>query len=119
MFIDAGAHYVALDFIAIGDANGDLRVMAKQVQRAIAWTYKNAASFDGDPDRLYIGDYEIIVQLIPSAANEAPAPQAPTVLKGLNTVDPLAALGGGAAEPAATATVDPASQQQLDRKSVV
>jgi len=57
MFVDAGAHYVALDFIAIGAANGDLRVMAKQVQRAIAWTYKNAASFDGDPDQLYIGGH--------------------------------------------------------------
>src|SRR5215475_12398581 len=57
MFVDAGAHYVTLDFIAIGAANGDLRVMAKQVQRAIAWTYKNAASFDGDPDQLYIGGH--------------------------------------------------------------
>lgn len=48
-----------------------------------------------DGDRLYIGDYEIIVQLI------AGAPEAPTVLKGLNTVDPLAALGGAAAPVAA------------------
>jgi acetyl esterase/lipase len=31
--------------------------MADQVRRAIAWTYKNAASFDGDPDRLYIGGH--------------------------------------------------------------
>ncbi len=31
--------------------------MAEQVRRAIAWTYKNAASFDGDPDRLYIGGH--------------------------------------------------------------
>jgi arylformamidase len=57
IFVDAGAHYIALDFIAIGDANGDLRVMAEQVRRAIAWAYKNAASFDGDPDRLYIGGH--------------------------------------------------------------
>jgi arylformamidase len=28
--------------------------MADQVWRAIAWVYKNAASFGGDPDRLYI-----------------------------------------------------------------
>ena len=57
MFVKAGAHFVVLDFIAIGAANGDLRVMADQVRRAIAWTYKNAASFDGDPDRLYIGGH--------------------------------------------------------------
>jgi len=57
MFVNAGAHYVVPDFIAIGAANGDLRVMADQVRRAIAWTYKNAASFDGDADRLYVGGH--------------------------------------------------------------
>jgi arylformamidase len=31
--------------------------MATQVRRAIAWVYKNAASFDGDPDRIYIGGH--------------------------------------------------------------
>jgi arylformamidase len=31
--------------------------MAEQVRRSIAWTYKNAARFDGDPDRLYIGGH--------------------------------------------------------------
>jgi arylformamidase len=57
MFVNAGAHYVAPDFVRVDAANGDLRVMADQVRRAIAWTYKNAASFDGDPDRLYIGGH--------------------------------------------------------------
>lgn len=57
MFVAAGAHYVALDFIAVKAAGGDLGVMADQVRRAIAWVYKNAASFDGDPDRLYIGGH--------------------------------------------------------------
>jgi arylformamidase len=57
MFVNAGAHYVAPDFIRVDEANGDLRVMADQVRRAIAWTYKNAASFDGDPNRLYIGGH--------------------------------------------------------------
>ena len=57
MFVNAGAHCVIPDFIAIKAAGGDLRVMADQVRRAIAWTYKNAASFGGDPDRLYIGGH--------------------------------------------------------------
>jgi arylformamidase len=57
MFVNAGAHFVAPDFIAISAANGDLRVMAEQVRRAIAWTYANAATFDGDPQRLYIGGH--------------------------------------------------------------
>jgi arylformamidase len=57
LFVNAGAHYVALDFIAIKAANGDLRVMADQVRRGVAWVYKNAASFGGDPNRLYVGGH--------------------------------------------------------------
>jgi arylformamidase len=57
MFVNAGAHFVALDFIAIKEASGDLRVMAEQVRRGIAWVYKNADRFDGDRDRLYIGGH--------------------------------------------------------------
>jgi arylformamidase len=57
LFVNAGAHYVVLDFIAIKDAGGDLRVMAEQIRRGIAWVYKNAKSFDGDPNRLYIGGH--------------------------------------------------------------
>jgi arylformamidase len=57
LFVNAGVHYVVLDFIAIKAANGDLRVMADQVRRAVAWVYKNAASFGGDASRLYIGGH--------------------------------------------------------------
>jgi arylformamidase len=57
LFVNAGAHYVALDFIAIKAANGDLRVMADQVRRGVAWVYKNAQSFGGDPNRLYVGGH--------------------------------------------------------------
>jgi arylformamidase len=57
MFVNAGAHFVVPDFTPINAADGDLRVMADQVRRAIAWTYQNAATFGGDPDRLYIGGH--------------------------------------------------------------
>jgi len=57
MFVNAGAHFVALDFIAIKQAAGDLRVMADQVRRGIAWAYRNAESFGGDRDRFYIGGH--------------------------------------------------------------
>ena len=57
LFVKAGAHFVALDFISIDKANGDLTVMADQVRRAIAWTYQNAASFDGDTSRFFIGGH--------------------------------------------------------------
>jgi arylformamidase len=56
-FVNAGAHYVVPDFIAVDSANGDLGVMAAQVRRAIAWTYSNAAAFGGDADRRYIGGH--------------------------------------------------------------
>jgi arylformamidase len=57
MFVNAGAHFVSPDFVRVDAANGDLRVMAEQVRRAIAWTYKNATIFGGDPNRLYIGGH--------------------------------------------------------------
>jgi arylformamidase len=57
LFANAGVNYIAIDFIAIGAAQGDLRVMAQQVRNAIAWTYKNAASIGGDRNRFYVGGH--------------------------------------------------------------
>jgi arylformamidase len=53
-FVDAGAHFIALDFNNVVETKGDLSVMADQVRRAVAWVYKNAASFGGDPGQLYV-----------------------------------------------------------------
>jgi arylformamidase len=57
MFVTAGAHYAAVDFVAVGNADGNLMTMADQVRRAVAWVYKNAASFGGDPNRIYISGH--------------------------------------------------------------
>ena len=57
LFVNAGANYVALDFIAVREAGGDISVMADQVRRAIAWVYKNADQFGGDPNKLYVGGH--------------------------------------------------------------
>ncbi len=57
MFIRAGAHYVVPDFANVNEVGGDLGVLAAQVRRAIAWVYKNAATFNADPDRIYIGGH--------------------------------------------------------------
>jgi arylformamidase len=57
MFVNAGAHYIPLDFTSVKAAGGDLRPMANQVRSAIAWVYKNAASFGGDANRLYVGGH--------------------------------------------------------------
>ena len=37
MFVDAGAHFVVLDFVNVEEAGGDLFPMAEQVRRAVAW----------------------------------------------------------------------------------
>jgi arylformamidase len=55
MFMGAGAHYVVPDFINVAEAGGSLFPMAEQVCRAIAWVWHNAASFGGDPERIFIG----------------------------------------------------------------
>jgi arylformamidase len=55
MFLAAGAHYVVPDFAWVQDVGGNLMALADQVCRAVAWVYKNAACFDGDPNRLYLG----------------------------------------------------------------
>jgi arylformamidase len=57
LFVNADINYVALDFIAVGAANGDIGVMAAQVRRGIAWVYKNAATFGGDTSRFYVGGH--------------------------------------------------------------
>ena len=54
LFLNAGAHYVVLDFASVDELKGDLMAMAEQVRRAIAWVWKNAASFGGDPSRIYL-----------------------------------------------------------------
>jgi len=54
MFVNAGAHHVVLDFNNVLETGGDLMVMAEQVRRAVAWVYRNAKSFGGDPERLHV-----------------------------------------------------------------
>jgi arylformamidase len=41
----------------VDDAGGSLMPMADQVRRAVAWVYKNAASFGADPNRLYLSGH--------------------------------------------------------------
>jgi len=57
MFTRAGAHFVVPDFLWVQHAGGDLLPIADQIRRAIAWVYRNADSFGGDPNRLYIGGH--------------------------------------------------------------
>jgi len=54
MFMNAGAHFVVPDFVQVQDAGGSLLPMIEQVRRAVTWVYKNAASFGGDAERIFI-----------------------------------------------------------------
>ena len=54
MFITAGAHFVIPDFVQVHNAGGNLMPMARQVRSAVAWVYKNAERFSGDPNLIYI-----------------------------------------------------------------
>ena len=53
LFVNAGAHYVVLDFNNVVETKGDLMPMAQQVRSGVAWVYRNASNFGGDPNRLY------------------------------------------------------------------
>jgi arylformamidase len=54
MLVAAGAHYAVPDFSWVQDVGGSLKVIADQARRAVTWVWKHAASFGGDPSRLYV-----------------------------------------------------------------
>jgi arylformamidase len=54
MFVNAGAHFVVLDFVQVQDAGRSLLPMIAQVRRAVAWVYQNAETFGGDRKRIFI-----------------------------------------------------------------
>lgn len=56
-FVDAGVHFISLDFTNVTDTKGDLRPMAEQVRRAVAWVHRHAAQFGGDAGRVYLSGH--------------------------------------------------------------
>jgi arylformamidase len=63
MLVRAGAHSVIPDFINVEEAGGSLFPMAEQVRRALLWVYRNAASFGGNPERIYLSSHSSGSQL--------------------------------------------------------
>jgi arylformamidase len=57
LFVSSGAHYVALDFANVTETGGDLMPMARQVRSAVAWVHKNASSFGGDANHIYLSGH--------------------------------------------------------------
>ncbi len=56
-FVKAGAHVVQPDFISVLDTGGNLFPMVEQLRRAVVFVYRNAASFGGDPNAVYLGGH--------------------------------------------------------------
>ncbi len=57
LFVNAGAHFAVLDFTNVVETKGDLMPMAQQCRSAVAWIYKNAASFGGDQARIFVSGH--------------------------------------------------------------
>jgi len=56
-FVKAGAHFINVEFNNVGEVDGDIGVMVDQCRRAVAWIYRSAASFGGDPNALYLSGH--------------------------------------------------------------
>jgi arylformamidase len=54
VFVKAGANYVAVDFNNVIETKGDLFPMVDQCRRAVAFVYRNAASFGANPEQTYL-----------------------------------------------------------------
>ena len=56
-FVKAGAHFINVEFNNLPETNSDLNPMVDQCRRAVAWVYRNAKSFGGDPNALYLSGF--------------------------------------------------------------
>ncbi len=54
VFVNAGAHYIAVDFNNIDAVGGSLFPMVDQVRRAVKWVWQNAREIGGDPARIFV-----------------------------------------------------------------
>ena len=57
LFVNAGAHFVLVQYTGVEEAGGSLMPLAQQVRSAVAWVYHNAERFGGDRARLYVGGH--------------------------------------------------------------
>ena len=57
MFVRAGAHLVVPDFGRAQDFDGSPLPLLDQVQRAVAWVHRNARSFGGNTDQIYVSGH--------------------------------------------------------------
>lgn len=55
VFHEAGANFVAVNFDLVPDVM--LEEQVRQCRAAIAWVYRNAETFGGDPERIYVSGH--------------------------------------------------------------
>ena len=56
-FVNRGASMALVDFDAVEEAENGLSTLAGQVRDAVAWTYRNAQRFGGDPERIFVSGH--------------------------------------------------------------
>jgi arylformamidase len=56
-FVRAGGHFINVEFDNLPQTNRNLNPMVDQCRRAVAWVYRNAKSFGGDPNALYLSGF--------------------------------------------------------------
>jgi arylformamidase len=57
VFLAAGVHLVLPDFDWVQDHGGDLRPIAEQARRVVAWLHANVQRLGGDPQRLFVSGH--------------------------------------------------------------
>lgn len=56
-FVHRGASMALVDFNGVEEAENGLSTLARQVRDAVAWVYRNAQRFGGDPERIFVSGH--------------------------------------------------------------
>lgn len=56
-FVNAGAHFIAINYSSVDDTDKRLIPLAEQVKRAVAWVYGNADELNADPRKIYLSGH--------------------------------------------------------------
>lgn len=86
-YVPAGVHTVVLNFSNLPKVR--LPQMADQVRRGIEWVYRNAASFGGDPDRVYLSANSSGAHLSALALQKDAYVKAATLVSGPYYLEPV------------------------------